>query len=427
MRSSAQDPSVFAFFENLLLVRLEGSEQQRLRQQGFALRFQQLTGPIMAKAVEDTAFYRYSRLISLNEVGGSPARFGTSIRDFHRDNAERVRSWPLSMTTTATHDTKRGEDVAARIAVLSEVPELWERALQEWGELAASARKLIDDRAAPEPSLEYAFYQTLVGVWPFGGADREQLVELEQRLGNYLLKAAREAKTATSWLTRNSEYEKAVSQFLGRMFRSRAFLQSVAQFCATIEATAIVNALAQTLLRLCAPGVPDTYQGGELWNQSLVDPDNRRPVDFERRRRYLDELRGQRESRDLANRLLESAADGRIKQFVVHVGLELRRARPELFVQGEYVPLDGGEHVVAFMRVFEQERLLCVVPRLTHGLKAAAKFPIGTVWGSRTLQGCVPGNYRNLLTGAVLRLDGAPLLSQLLADFPLGLWVEEPA
>ncbi|HKY36617.1 MAG TPA: glycogen debranching protein GlgX [Polyangiaceae bacterium] len=428
MRSSAQAPSVFAFFENLLLSRLEGSEPQKLRQTAFALRFQQLTGPIMAKAVEDTAFYRYTRLVALNEVGGSPARFGTSIRDFHRENAERARSWPLSMTSTATHDTKRGEDVAARIATLSEVPELWERALQDWSGLAASARTLVDDRAAPEPALEYTFYQTLVGVWPFGGADQQQVRELEQRLGDYLLKAAREAKTATSWLNRNSEYENAVSGFVRRVLRSRAFVESVARFCASIEATAMLNALGQTLLRLCCPGVPDTYQGSELWHQTLVDPDNRQPVDFERRRHHVNELVSQRENRrGLVSRLLETAADGRIKQYVVHVALELRRARPELFVQGDYLPLDGGEHVVAFMRVFERERLLCVVPRLTHELKGATKFPIGPMWGVRTLLGGVPGNYRNLLTGEISSLEGAPQLARLLADFPLGLWLEEPA
>jgi (1->4)-alpha-D-glucan 1-alpha-D-glucosylmutase len=426
MRSSAQDPSVFAFFENLLLARLGGSEAQKFRQVAFALRFQQLTGPIMAKAVEDTAFYRYTRMMALNEVGGSPARFGTSVRDFHRENAERARSWPLSMTSTATHDTKRGEDVAARIAVLSEVPELWERALLGWGDVAASARRLVDERAVPEPALEYSFYQTLVGVWPFGGADQPQLAELEQRLSDYLLKSAREAKTATSWLNRNAEYESALGEFVRRMFRSRAFIQSVAQFCATIEDTAVVNALGQALLRFCSPGVPDTYQGSELWHQVLVDPDNRRPVDFERRRRFLHELTSQREStRELVSRLLESASDGHVKQYVVHVALELRRAKPELFTQGDYLALDGGEHVVAFQRVLEHERLLCVVPRLTHQLRGDARFPIGPVWGARTLEGCVPGKYRNLFSGVVSSLDNAPPVAELLADFPLGLWLRE--
>jgi len=190
---------VFAFFEDLLLLRLEGTDAHKQQHAAFALRFQQLTGPIMAKAVEDTAFYRYSRLLSRNEVGDSPGKLSTSIAEFHRDNVDRARTWPLSMLTTATHDSKRGDDASARIAVLSEVPQEWERAVQRFRELGASARAEVDDeeRAVPAPALEYAFYQSLVGAWPFG-AGETPTPGLNERFADYLLKAAREAKTETS-------------------------------------------------------------------------------------------------------------------------------------------------------------------------------------------------------------------------------------
>jgi (1->4)-alpha-D-glucan 1-alpha-D-glucosylmutase len=427
LRNSAQSPSIFAFFEQLLLLQLDGTEDQKARHTAFALRFQQLTGPIMAKAVEDTAFYRYPRLLSQNEVGGSPAKLATQPRDFHRDNAERARSWPLSMITTATHDTKRGDDAAARIAVLSEVPEQWQRSVGRWREMAGSARSLLDDSPAPDATLEYLFYQALVGAWPFG-ADPGKLGDLKPRLSDYLLKAAREAKTETSWLTSNLDYEAAVRDFVDKILEHQVFLQDFAGFCADIDSAGAVNALAQALLRLSAPGVPDTYQGGELWNQSLVDPDNRRPVDYELRRRYLAELGAKRaQPQALVSELLETYPDGRIKLFVTQSALALRRQQPELFAQGDYTALDGGEHVVAFTRSFEAERLVCVVPRLSRKLTGGRhKFPIGDVWGERALSGLTPGRYRNCFTGAQLELADSAPISRILAEFPVALLIQEP-
>jgi isoamylase len=424
-RNPAQNPSVFGFFEKLLLLRLEGGEELKQQQSAFALRFQQLSGPIMAKAVEDTAFYRYVRLVCLNEVGGSPARLGAALRDFHRDNQERARSWPLSMVTTATHDTKRGDDAAARIAVLSEMPELWERTLKRWREMAGFARAVVDDAPAPSPSLEYLFYQTLVGAWPFG-ASPSQLGDLESRLAAYLLKAAREAKLETSWLTCHAEYEAGVRNFVHKLFRSQVFLSDVARFCAELDVPAAVNGLGQVLLRACCPGVPDTYQGGELWNQRLVDPDNRQAVDYEQRRKYLNELTSYRDDpKTLASNLLKRFADGRVKQYVLYRALQLRKRRPELFARGDYVALDGGEHVVAFMRTFEADRLLCVTPRLSRKLCGRAQFPVGSVWGARVLSGVTPGRYRELFSGAQLELDATPKLADLLRDFPLALLIAE--
>jgi (1->4)-alpha-D-glucan 1-alpha-D-glucosylmutase len=392
----------------------------------FALRFQQLTGPIMAKAVEDTAFYRYTRLLCRNEVGDAPGKLGTSPREFHRDNAERARSWPLAMVTTATHDTKRGDDAGARIATLSEQPEEWRSAVDQWRGIAAAARGEIEDRPAPEPALEYGFYQALLGAWPFGAgpAAAESLVE---RMSDYLLKAAREAKTETSWLANNLEYEGKLRDFVVKLLKSPEFAQSFSEFCGRIDRAAATNALAQTLLRTCVPGVPDTYQGGELWNQSLVDPDNRRPVDYELRRRYLREVRAGLERRQaLVSELLETYPDGRVKLFVLHTALQLRKREPELFAQGDYIPLETDEHAVAFARAFEDKRVVCVVPRLTRRLVGGSAFPLGTVWGARALSGLDRGRYRNLFTDEVFDVTGSLELSRLFTLFPLGLLVREP-
>jgi (1->4)-alpha-D-glucan 1-alpha-D-glucosylmutase len=426
LRSPALSPSLFAFLEELLLMQLAGSEDQRRQQTAFALRFQQLTGPIMAKAVEDTAFYRYTRLICRNEVGDAPGRLATLPRDFHRDNAERARSWPLSMVTTATHDTKRGDDAAARIAVLSEACALWTSTVNRWREITTPARSLVGERAAPEPTLEYLFYQSLVGVVPFG-ASAADVARLEPRLSEYLLKAAREAKTETSWLTTNADYEAAVVSFVQRTLKNRIFVEEVARFCAQIERSGATNALAQTLLRFTVPGVPDTYQGGELWNQSLVDPDNRVSVDYELRRGYLEHIRRHADSPlALATELLETYRDGRVKMYVSYRALQLRKALPELFVQGDYVPLEAGEEAVAFMRSFSDRRVVCVVPRLSHRL-ADGGFPVGAAWGERSLKGLPAGRYRDHLTGQTLQAAGDVPLASLLASFPLALLTDGDA
>jgi (1->4)-alpha-D-glucan 1-alpha-D-glucosylmutase len=426
LRNPAQSPSIFAFLQQLLLLKLEGSEQEKANNTAFALRFQQLTGPIMAKSVEDTAFYRYSRLICRNEVGDAPGKLATLPREFHRENAERARSWPLSMVTTSTHDTKRGEDAAARIAVLSEVPTLWRDAVQRWHELASPARGEVDERPAPEASLEYLFYQTLVGVWPFG-ASASAVTDLKPRLGSFLLKAAREAKTETSWLTSNPEYEAAVQRFAEKVLENAALVADVTRFCSQIDRAGATNALAQTLLRVCVPGVPDTYQGSELWHQSLVDPDNRRPVDYELRRRYLAEIRAkQQQPQGLAGELLETYADGRLKLYVLHRALQLRKQQPDLFLQGTYTALETDEHALAFSRCLGAECVVCVVPRLSWPLtKNGATFPLATVWGGRALRGLEAGRYRNFFTGEVLEASHELKLAHAFARLPVALLLRE--
>jgi isoamylase len=421
----SMSPTVFAFLEEVLLLRTDETEEERLEHERFALRFQQLTGPVMAKSVEDTTFYRYHRLVCLNEVGGHPGAFGTSVEDFHRLNAERARDWPLSMTTTSTHDTKRGEDTAARIAVLSEMPHAWRSAVRRWSELAEGARAVVDGAPAPSRALEYLFYQTVVGAWPLGwdgtGPTR---AELEERLGAYLLKAAKEAKQQTSWTTPNPAYDEAVGTFVKAMLSDDAFIADLRELCELIGPHGAINGLAQTLLRLCSPGVPDTYQGAELWNQSLVDPDNRRPVDFGRRKAMLARITEAR-ARDplaLARELLASYEDGAIKLYVTHVALLARRARRELFLRGDYEDLPGGDHAVAFTRSHGDERLVCCVPRLTLARwRGEGGFPLGSTWGDERIRLPYAGRYRDALTGAAIDVAGDVRLAEVFAHLPVAL------
>jgi (1->4)-alpha-D-glucan 1-alpha-D-glucosylmutase len=270
-------------------------------------------------------------------------------------------------------------------------------------------------------------YQTLVGVWPFG-AESTVPGDLPERFASFALKAAREAKTETSWLSGNADYEAAGTSFARGVLDNRIFVAELARLCAAIDRASASNALAQTLLRLCVPGVPDTYQGSELWHQSLVDPDNRRPVDYDLRRRHLADLRAKRGNRRaLATELLDTYADGRVKLYVIHTALQLRKAKPDLFAQGEYSPLDAGEHGVAFARAFGKDRVLCVVPRFTRKLTNDPQaFALGRVWSGQVVRGVDPGRYRNAFTDEVCTIDGDFALAKAFADFPVGLFVREP-
>ncbi|HET9956471.1 MAG TPA: glycogen debranching protein GlgX, partial [Polyangiaceae bacterium] len=284
------DPSVFEFIRDLLLSRKDASPEERLAQNNFALRFQQLTGPVMAKSVEDTAFYRYQRLIALNEVGGDPASFGLSTEAFHAQYMEQLRSWPLGMLTTSTHDTKRGEDAAARLAVLTEMPQPWRDAVREWSALNHKYRTEAERGLAPSRRDEYMYYQALLGAWPFGWDGERGLDSFIQRMQAFMQKATNEAKEETSWIAPSPRYDAATASFVERSLSDPEFRKHVRSLGQSIEKPAVTNSLAKVLLRVCGPGVPDTYQGSELWNQSLVDPDNRRPVDYSVRRALLAEI-----------------------------------------------------------------------------------------------------------------------------------------
>ena len=411
----------------MLLLETEATDDERREHVRFALRFQQLTGPVMAKAVEDTAYYRYTRLVCLNEVGGDPARFGTGIEELHRRNAGRARWWPLSMTATSTHDTKRGEDAAARIAVLSEMPDVWRRTVRQWADLMAHARAELEAGPAPSRSLEYLFDQALVGAWPIGWDGRKGRDELAARLSAYMQKASNEAKEQTSWTSPDAAYDEAVQAFVVRVVNDDALMDHAARFCALVAPHGAVNGLAQTLLKLCSPGVPDTYQGCEGWNQSLVDPDNRRPVDPAARREALRSLAGlPADGRRAAAALLETYADGRVKLWVTRTALQARRRFRDLFLFGDAEGIDGGEHLVAMTRAHGQQRLLCCVPRHSYVLgEGKTPWPIGAVWGERTLRVPYGGRYRNLFTGALVAASDQVRVAEILADFPVALLVRE--
>jgi (1->4)-alpha-D-glucan 1-alpha-D-glucosylmutase len=379
----------------------------------FAMKLQQYTGPVQAKGLEDTAFYRYNVLVSVNEVGGDPSRIGRPLEDFHAANARRASDWPFDMLTTATHDTKLGEDVRARINVLSEVPDEWGREASKWMRINRSHRQIVDGDPAPDRNDEYRLYQVLVGAWPIELPPNATSApkEFVDRISAYMLKAVREAKVHTSWLTTNAAYEEALTGFVERILGESGgpkFLPAFLPFQQRIARLAVVNSLSQVVLKLGSPGVPDFYQGTELWDLSLVDPDNRRPVDFDRRREMLAALGREADPGEM----LDSWQDGRIKLFVTHRGLQARREHPDVFVGGAYHPLVVETSVpadsVAFARTSGRDAVLVVAPRLCATLPGAEpQFPLG---GERwkTSRVLLPDElrdrtFRDVFTGAEIK------------------------
>jgi len=434
-RFSPADLDSLRFIQNLLLLqvpeKLGASEKQFCRE--FVMRFQQLTGPVMAKGLEDTTFYNFNRLISLNEVGGDPDSFGNSVEDFHRHNLEKSGRWPHSLLATATHDTKRGEDVRARINVLSELPDEWRSALARWRDLNSAKKSVIDGQPAPVANDEYFFYQTLLGAWPSEESGPGQLQALRQRMVACMLKAIKEAKTHTSWLNPHSNYEKAKELFLQKVFAdssTNAFLNDFKQFQRRIAFFGRLNSLAQTLLKMTSPGVPDFYQGTELWDLNLVDPDNRRPVDYTIRRGLLAELKAQLVQVPTSEFHLDLLTDdqlGRSKLYLIWRVLEFRNRHRAVFDSGTYVPLaiEGTkkEHVCAFARVSQNETAIVVVPRLVAGLLKEQRLPVGQeVWEDTRLQLPGAGRFSNVFSGQILAGSKNELpIGQILSEFPVAL------
>ena len=448
-RNPTVNVSIFDFLRDVLLVRNPGrpDPDEPAARRHFAMRFQQTTGPVTAKGVEDTAFYVYNRLVSLNEVGGDPARYGESPTVFHDKNAARLARWPESLVATATHDTKRGEDVRARINVLSEVPAAWAAEVRRWRALARRFKVDVDGRAAPDANDEYLFYQTLVGAWPARDAD-EPIETLTERLAAYMEKATKEAKRHTSWVNPSAGYDAATRRFVtGLLAPGGAFLSAFRPFQRLVATHGAVNSLAQTLLKIVVPGIPDFYQGTELWELSLVDPDNRRPVDFARRRALLDALRARIPAEDaappdltaLCAELLEHWRDGRVKLYLTHRALTLRRQRARLFGTGEYRGLAAGgghaEHVVALARVDGPDVVIAAVPRLTARLAGlTGRFALGEPAWEHTWVALgderLAGVYRDRFTGLTVaseRHDGATMLPvpALFTHFPVALLERE--
>ena len=381
-RTTAPDTSSYDFLHEVLLLKEEGPEEYLHAVEAFVGKFQQYTGPVMAKGMEDTSLYIHNRLPSLNEVGGEPERFGVSAAAFHIENAERARRWPHAMLSTSTHDTKRGEDVRARINVLSEIAGEWRENLLRWGRANRTRRRVVEDHPAPSRNDEYLLYATLLGAWPLEGLeglDEDGLEDFRGRIRAYMEKAIREAGVHTSWTNANEEYEGAVAHFVDALLtpsENDLFLQEFLPFARRVARLGALNGLSQTLLKLTVPGVPDVYQGNELWDFSLVDPDNRRPVDYGMRARLLSNLE-ETSSGALAEGLasmLEDGEwqDGRPKLYLTWRALQLRQEKPDLFDEGEYVPLEvsgeGADHLLAFARVSGDDVAVVVAPRLVAPL-----------------------------------------------------------
>ena len=396
-RNPAMESSLFDFFREVMLPReieadplpndrrggyppiSQDDVRERLR---FAMKLQQYTGPVQAKGLEDTAFYRYNLLISLSEVGGEPSRFGRSVEEFHEACARRLQQWPYEMLATATHDTKLGEDVRARVNAISELSAAWAREVTRWMRANKVFRTQIETEHAPDRNDEYRFYQALIGAWPLDLRPdaTEAPREFVDRMKEYMLKAVREAKVHTSWLTTNQAYEDALAAFVERVLTGAGaarFLPSLLPFQRRVAAAGMLNSLSQVVVKLGSPGIPDFYQGTDLWDLSLVDPDNRRPVDFERRASLLDDVDGtlampHQERVPKLGELLSSWADGRIKLLLTAVGLRMRRRDPELFFQGSYVPLAVDMTVpagaIAFARVHGGSAAIFAGPRLAARL-----------------------------------------------------------
>jgi (1->4)-alpha-D-glucan 1-alpha-D-glucosylmutase len=382
------EPALFDFVRGLLLLEIDGDPERE-----FVARFQQLTGPAMAKGVEDTVFYLYNRMIALNEVGGDPSRFGMAVDEFHAAAREAQERWPLSMLATATHDTKRGEDVRARLALISERPREWGEAVRRWSDLAARHRS----GEWPDRNTEYFFYQTLVGAWP---------LDAERALA-YMEKATREAKAHTSWTAPNAQYDAALRRFVEGVLGDEHLMAGVREFVEPLVGPGWINSLGQALLKLTAPGIPDIYQGTELWSLHLVDPDNRRPVDYEQRRRALGIVQ------ELSPEDCWARADeGLPKLWVVHQALQLRNRRPDLFgADSTYEPVYArgacARHVVAFLRGGAS---LTLVPRLVQRL--------GGEWRDTTVS-LPAGDWQNVFTGDLSSGDVA--VGDLLRRFPVSL------
>jgi (1->4)-alpha-D-glucan 1-alpha-D-glucosylmutase len=447
-RSNAPDLSVFDFVHRILLIEIKGCEPEWYKSAitRFSMKFQQVTSAVMAKGLEDTAGYRYNRLVSLNDVGGNPTKFGTTVDEFHRANQERLHCWPHSMLSSSTHDSKRSEDVRARINVLSEIPALWRLKLRRWRDWNRGKKRLIEGKPAPTRNDEYLLYQTLVGTWPVETPDDAGWRTFSERIEQYMLKAAREAKEQTSWANSNLDYESALLNFTRAVLERRGknrFLADFSEFQQQTARIGMFNSLAQCLLKLTSPGVPDIYQGNELWELNLVDPDNRHLVDYDRRRQLLHKLQRSCQSpQQLSTQsraLLANMDAGLAKMYLTWRTLLIRKTKPLLFQQGSYTPLkvagQRAEHICAFAREYEGRSVVIAVPRLCATLLGQGfSTPCAdALWGDTQIE--IPDAkgmcYHHVFTGECIPLGGNEQMrflpaARLLRDFPVALLLSEP-
>ncbi|MBA2369537.1 MAG: malto-oligosyltrehalose synthase [Candidatus Protochlamydia sp.] len=414
------DFSLFLFIKSILLLknpRHLTEEQKELRRQ-FVLHFQQLSGPVTAKGVEDTAFYRYYPLASLNEVGMDTSKFGLSTNDFHQKNHERYKNWPHSLSATFTHDTKRSEDVRARINVLSERPDEWKEVLQKWHFLNQSIKEMNEE--VPDKNEEYLLYQTLIGSWPLEGLNAQNHENYVKRISGYMGKALKEAKIHTNWFSPDTEYEQGIEKFIQTLLQIKEkneFLEVFNVYIKPIIKAGLLNSLSQLVIKVMSPGIPDFYQGSELWEFTLVDPDNRHPVDYSVRQKFLSSLETSNEDRSfLAQNLFNHPESGLIKLYITKELLNLRRKHPSLFCQGDYRGIEcigkKSQHIVAFSRSYIDEALICITSRFFRHFTS----PLGDAWedASILLPKEMEGEYFDVLTGQVQQIESKTPLSKVL-------------
>ncbi|HLU99903.1 MAG TPA: malto-oligosyltrehalose synthase, partial [Acidobacteriota bacterium] len=422
---------VLDFLEAVLLLNFppQTDLSQKKKWLHFVMKWQQFTGPVAAKGVEDTALYVYNPLASLNEVGGEPD-IAVSLKEFHALNEIRAKSWPRGLNASTTHDTKRSEDVRARLNVLSELADEWQAAWQDWHSMNRSFRCRVKGKAVPERNMELLLYTSLLGAWPLSEKEEETF---QERIEEFMIKAAREGKIFTSWTTPDLEYEEALLQFVRNLFASAEFLQKLKAFQGNLAFYGMLNSLSQLVLKITCPGIPDFYQGTELWNLSLVDPDNRRPVDFRRCRQILREVleRGRTDQLDLAREWLNNWRDGRIKLLLTYICLSYRKREPALFLGG-YEPLQAeGEHqesICAFLRRTEDKSLIVIAPRWWTRILSPGQltFPEGCWKDTRIhLLEDLPSRWKNVLTCGELEREavdsGSLIVDRVLRELPVAL------
>ncbi|HEY9767907.1 MAG TPA: malto-oligosyltrehalose synthase [Coleofasciculaceae cyanobacterium] len=415
----------FNFIQKILLLEYEDFRSQTQREEWlhFVMRSQQLTGPLMAKGVEDTLLYVYNRLLSLNEVGGNPSHFGIDLDLFHQFNQKKVKNWLHGMNTTATHDTKKGEDIRARLNVLSEIPQEWEQQVNHWREINQSYKQ----EGIPDANDEYFFYQTLLGTFPF---DASELSDFSSRIKDYILKAVREAKVHTAWLRPDEEYEQAYFSFIDRVLEAKEsdFWQHFQPFQQQIAEYGIYNSLSQVLIKNTAPGVPDLYQGAELWELSLVDPDNRRPVNYQKRTNFLKEIK-EKSNQDilqLIKELIETKENGKIKLFLTYQLLKARQEYAKIFQNSDYQPIEVTgkyhNHLVAFARNYEDKTLVAIAPRFLTGIIKPGQLPLGTeVWSDTSLK-LAHKNWHNLVDNQTIVGENLAI-GKILQNFSVALLI----
>ena len=416
------DP-LFAVLRRILLLE-DVPDELRGECLEFVIHWQQFTGPVMAKGLEDTAFYTYHRLLSLSEVGSHPDAIATSVAQFHDTMQARAERWPFTMNASSTHDTKRSEDIRARLNVLTEMVPEWSAALDRWTALNAPLKHAVGGTRVPEINEEILLYQTLLGAWPLEDRDRSGF---SSRIQKALLKAAREAKNHTSWLQPNETYEQALLAFADAVIHNAQFLDDFLPMQRELAYYGALNSLSQLVVKLGAPGVPDLYQGNELWTFGMVDPDNRRPVDFELRRRLLREIMDDaRSTSAFARGLWENWTDGRIKLYVTWIGLQLRKQNPGLFLAGDYLRLDAhgplADHVIAFARRFESRWVVFAAARYFRHLAHPGELPVGAMWNDTRFQlpAGMPASWQDILTNAPAVGDS---LASFFSTLPFGIYV----